>query len=340
MAKVTIRDVAEAAGVGIGTVSRVLNNNANVSDKTRENVTAIIEKLGFVPNAAARQLPRKTPYQPIGVITRTFFEHYSFAERLRGVQEALKPHTNKFDLTLHNMHNIENYDERLLSIIENSMVAGLLIIDFHLTQEQKEALNQLGIPYVGLNHIRDAEDWLCVGTDNIQGGYLATNYLIELGHRDIAYMGTDLIEEDGFITSKERYTGYLQALHDANIAPNDNYFRVGALGYEAAVAMAHSLLELSKPPTAIFAMSDAQALACIAAARERNLSVPDDLSIIGYDDLQMSEYIGLTTIRQHLEQIGYIAMAHLLQMIRHDLSVQIPPLPDLEIIARNTTRHL
>ncbi|MEL6309535.1 MAG: LacI family DNA-binding transcriptional regulator, partial [Chloroflexota bacterium] len=130
MPKVTIRDVAEAAGVGIGTVSRVLNNNENVSDKTRQRVIDVIEELNFVPNAAARQLPRKTPYQSIGVITRPFDEYFSFAERLRGVQKALKPYVDRYELTLHNTHTTRNYDQRLLSIIETSVIAGLLLIDF------------------------------------------------------------------------------------------------------------------------------------------------------------------------------------------------------------------
>src|SRR5688572_21000846 len=122
MAKITIRDVAQAAGVGIGTVSRVINNNPNVSDRTRQAVTEAIDTLGFVPNAAARQLPRKKPFQAIGVITRPFTEYYSFAERLRGAHKALEAYADAYEMTLYNTYSTLNYNERLESIIENSMM--------------------------------------------------------------------------------------------------------------------------------------------------------------------------------------------------------------------------
>lgn len=340
MTKVTIRHVAEAAGVGIGTVSRVLNNNESVSDKTRQKVMDVMDDLGFIPNAAARRLPRKTPYQTIGVMTRPFYEYYSFAGRLKGVQSALEPFTDRYDLTLYNTPNTHDYDERLLSIIETSVISGLLVIDFDLTTPQKEALYRQGIPFVGLNHVIDPQDWVCFSTNNETGGYQATSYLIQLGHRRIAYLGNELIDNDGFITSKERYTGYLQALHDADIPQNPQYFRTGELGYEPAKNNALDLLKLPQRPTAIFAMSDVQALGCLSAARELGLRVPEDISIIGYDDLEMSEHIGLSSVRQHLELGGEMAMNYLLQMIHRNPPDEIPRLPELQVIERRTTSHL
>ncbi|MGB7341024.1 MAG: LacI family DNA-binding transcriptional regulator [Phototrophicaceae bacterium] len=340
MERVTIRHVAKSAGVGIGTVSRVLNNNPNVSDKTRQLVLDAIDELGFVPNAAARQLPRKAPFQSIGVITRPFFEYYSFAERLRGVQKALEPYIPLYDLSLYSTRSTKNYDERLLSIIQSSVIAGLLIIDFDLTSAQKEALHQQGIPFVGLNHVMNTTDWACIGTSNEDGGYLATQYLTQLGHRRIAYVGNELVDRDGFETSKERYTGYLLALEDADIEHQNQYYRTGELTFESARKLARSLLQLPERPTAIFAMSDVQALGCLEAARELGLRVPDDLSIIGYDDLEMSAHIGLTSVRQHLELGGEIAINYLLQLIHRNEPDTIPQLPDLQIIERRTTAHL
>lgn len=340
MARITIRHVAESAGVGIGTVSRVLNNNPNVSDKTRQLVLDAIDELGFVPNAAARQLPRKAPYQSIGVITRPFFEYYSFAERLRGVQRALEPYTPLYDLSLYNTRSTKNYDERLLSIIQTSVIAGLLIIDFDLTEPQKEALRLQGMPFVGLNHVMTNNDWACIGTNNVDGGYLATQHLTELGHRKIAYVGNELIDRDGFETSKERYTGHLLALEDAGIEHQNQYYRTGELTFDSARRLARSLLELPERPTAIFAMSDVQALGCLEAARELGLRVPEDLSVIGYDDLEMSAHIGLTSVRQHLELGGELAINHLLQLIHRNEPESVPQLPPLQIIERRTTAHL
>ncbi|GAB5492647.1 MAG: LacI family DNA-binding transcriptional regulator [Phototrophicaceae bacterium] len=340
MPKVTIRHVAEAAGVGIGTVSRVINNNDNVSDKTRKIVRDVIEDLGFVPNAAARQLPRKNSSHTIGIITPSFFEYYSFAERLQGVQTALQPYADFIDLAVYNTRSNKNYNERVLSIIESSVMSGLLVIDFNLNMPQKEALHQRGTPFVGSNHIMDADDWVCIGSNNEVGGYKATSYLIQLGHRRIAYLGNELIDSIGSPTSKERYTGYLQALHDADIPQNPDYFRTGDMGSENAKILALDLLRLPERPTAIFAMSDVQALGCLSAARELGLRVPEDISIIGYDDLEMSEHIGLSTIRQHLVLSGEITMNYLLQMIHHDTPDTVPRLPELQVIERRTTAHL
>ena len=340
MSVVTIRHVAEAAGVGIGTVSRVINNNPNVSDKTRSLVLEVIEDLQFVPNSAARQLPRKVANQSIGVITPPFFQYYSFAERLRGVQRALEPYAETYDLNLFNTRTTRTYDDRLVSIIESSVIAGLLVIDFDLTQTQKDALNNRGIPFVGLNHVMNPDGWVCIGTNNEQGGYYATSYLIQLGHRHIAYLGDNLSIHDGFVTSKERYAGYLQALHDADIPQNPDYYRIGELSFDAAKELATDLLTLATRPTAIFAMSDVQALGCLSAARELGLRVPEDLSIIGYDDLEMSEHIGLTTVRQHLEPGGEMAMNYLMQLVHRTQPDTIPRLPDLQVIERRTCAHL
>lgn len=340
MPVVTIRHVAKAAGVGIGTVSRVINNNTNVSDKTRQMVQETIDELGFIPNAVARQLPRKTRSQSIGVITPPFFQYYSFAERLRGVQRALEPFAATYDLNLFNTQTTRTYDDRLISIIESSAIAGLLVIDFDLTQKQKNALHKQGIPFVGLNHVMNPEGWVCIGTNNEQGGYDATSYLIQLGHRHIAYLGDNLSVQEGFVTSKERYTGYLQALHDAGIPQNPNYYRIGELSVDSAKELAIDLLSLPERPTAIFAMSDVQALGCLSAARQLGLDVPEDISIIGYDDLEMSEHIGLSTIRQHLEPGGEMAMNYLLQLIHRSPPDMIPRLPDLQVIERRTSAPL
>jgi DNA-binding LacI/PurR family transcriptional regulator len=339
MAKVTIRDVALAAGVGIGTVSRVLNNNANVSERTRSTVLEAIETLGFVPNAAARQLPRKKPYQAIGVITRPFTEYYSFAERLRGVHRALEGYSDTYELVLYNTYSTLDYNERLESIIENSMMLGLLVLDFNLSKEQKEAIRQSGIPFVGVNHVK-AKDWPCIGTDNEIGGEMATEHLLSLGHRRIAYVGNDLIDPDGFSTSKERYLGYLNALEKAGVEQRPEYFRVGAMGYEPARLMTLDILRLPERPTAIFAMSDTQALGCMAAARELGLRVPEDLSVMGYDDVEFSNHIGISTVRQHLELSGEVGMRYLLRLIAREAPERLQSLPSLEVIPRRTTSVL
>jgi DNA-binding LacI/PurR family transcriptional regulator len=338
MAKVTIREVAMMAGVGIGTVSRVLNNNPHVSDLTRRKVMEAIDELGFKPNAVARQLPRKSNFQTIAIMTLPFREYYSFAERLYGVQEALFPYQDDFELTIYNTDTLQDYDERLTTIIDRSVMAGMLIIDLDLTLEQKQTLRNMGIPFVGLNHYQ-ADDWHCIGTNNVQGGYLAGKHLADFGHKIIGYVGNDFTDSVGFKTSGERFAGLTQALAEHNLVIQPEHVKQGELHFEVAKAHTHELLELDNCPTAIFAMCDTQALGCIAAIREKGLRVPEDISVIGYDDLEVSNHIGLTTVRQHLKLSGKMSMEYLLHLVQYKTHLPKPTLPPLEVLIRNTTQR-
>lgn len=336
MSPPTIRDVAKKAGVGIGTVSRVLNNHAMVTPSTRKRVLEAIADLGFKPNAIARQLPRKKRIQNIGVITQPFANYRSFAERLRGVQQALSELETEYELVLYSASSLLRYEERLNTISQHGMVDGLIIIDLDLSDEQKQLLRQAKIPFVGINHFQD-RDWPCIGTRNVDGGYLAAQHLLELGHRRIAYVGDDFFDSYGFTTSGERFQGFRQALEERSIDIPGDYVALGSHHYEVAKNLAAALLELAERPTAIFAMSDIQALGCVSAAREAGLRVPDDLSVIGYDDLEISFHSGLTTIKQHLELSGRVALEHLIHLMKGEHGIAPATLPPLEVIARQTT---
>jgi DNA-binding LacI/PurR family transcriptional regulator len=339
MNRPTIRHVAQKARVGIGTVSRVLNNSPSVSPETRQRVMDAIRELNFKPNAAARHLSNNMQLHHIGVITQSFINYYSFAERLRGVQRALGALNNPYELILYNVSSMTYLDEQIDLIVQNRAVQGLLVIDLRLTDEQRISLDEANVPYVGLNNFTDVS-WPCVATDNVEGGYLATKYLLEHGHRRIAYVGDDFVDSFGFRTSEERYRGYCQALAEYDVEPRDEYLRLGLYGYEAARHLARDLLSMDRPPTAVFAMSDIQALGCIAAARAAGLRIPQDLSVLGYDDLEVSEHTGLTTVRQHLERSGQYGVRYLLDLIRLRDRAQPPMLPALTVIPRETIRSI
>jgi DNA-binding LacI/PurR family transcriptional regulator len=334
----TIRDVARKAGVGVGTVSRVINNNPRVSQETQARVMDAIQELGFRPNHIARQLPRKTRLRSIGVITQAFVNYYSFADRLRGVQKALYRAPANFELTLYHASSLENYEERLASIVSASPVEGLLVVDLDLPEEYRSMLTMAGIPFIGINHFQGA-DWPCIGGDNVEGGTLATEYLIRLGHRRIAYVGDEFLDYYGFITSSERFEGYKRAMEAAGLEIDDQCVMLGEFGYEAARQNMLHLLASPQGPTAVFAMTDIQALGCIAAIRESGLRVPEDVSVIGYDDLDLAYHTGLTTVRQHLELSGQLGLEYLLRLISADAraSLPVPRLPPLEVVPRQTT---
>ena len=336
MKKPTIRDVAKKAGVGIGTVSRVINNSPQVKAETRAHVLASIQELGFRPNVAARSLPRKTEIHNIGVITLPFVNYHSFVERLRGVQQVLSTTDNEYELVLYNVSSLDHFNERMASITQTHSVEGLLIIDLEVSETQQNALEQAGIPFVGIGNFQHVT-WPCVGTDNIEGGYLATRHLLAHGHTHIVYVGDVFFDQYGFPTSKERFWGYERALKEYSISVKDEYVQLGPHDYNAARELTKAALDQMEPPTAIFAMSDIQALGCMAAAREKGQRVPDDLSIVGYDDLELAQHTGLTTVRQHLEMSGRMGVEYLLQLLNGQ-DVAPPSLPSLEVITRQTTR--
>lgn len=335
----TISDVAEKAGVGIGTVSRVLNGNPHVSEHTRRQVLDAIAALDFKPSSAARKLSRKVKNQAIGIIVQPFDSYHSFAERLRGIQIYLDDTAPDFDLMLYSVSSLEHFNFRLRQIVRDRSVDALVIIDLDIDDAQREALEGMRIPFVGINHFGQAT-WPRVGTDNFAGGYLATRYLIEQGHSLIAYVGDIFESLYHYPTSAQRHAGYQQALREAGIELHPGFVKLAPYGYEFAHQLTLQLFELDEMPTAIFAMSDIQAMGCIAALRERNLRVPDDVSVIGYDDLDVSLPMGLTTVRQHLELSGRYAAEYLLQQINEVSTQTLPVLPPLEVIPRLSTQRI
>lgn len=337
MANPTIYDVAKAAGVGIGTVSRVLNNSARVSPETQEKVLNAIQQLGYRPSKVARQLSTGVRRHNVGAIM-PFITHPSFVERLRGIQLALNDQDNDFNLILFNVSEPDQYPDQLQSIVEHATVDGLLIATLTVTDEQRELLAQAAIPFVTLSDACSDEP-NCISPDNLRGGYMATEHLLELGHRRIAYVGDAFPNAYGFPTGELRYQGYVDALAAHGVPLQSEYVRFGAHGEEPAYRLAQQLLALPQPPSAIFAMSDIQAVGVMTAIREAGLRVPEDISVIGFDDVQLSRYIGLTTIRQHLQEGGYLSMGLLLEMLTTRGPVQPRQLPALELVVRGTTQR-
>lgn len=337
MATITIKDVARRAGVGLGTVSRVLNNHPRVSADTRERVLQAISELGFKPNATARRLPRRTELRYLGVITHPFVRNYhSIAERLRGIQLAISASERPIEIALFSASSPAHYDSQLQNIVQTSAVDGLLIIDLDLTSAQEALLRTAQIPFVGINHFQD-RSWPCIGTDNEVGGYLATKFLIQLGHRRIAYMGDNLFDSFGFPTSQGRYRGYSRAMSEAQIHLSNRYVKLGEHSYEAAYTLTHDLLQLAQPPSAIFAMSDLQAAGALAALRDAGLGVPGDMSVVGYDDTELAMALSLTTVRQHLETGGRLSVEVLLALVDGATEPPSVVMPPIQVIARRTT---
>ncbi len=328
----TINDVAAHAGVGAGTVSRVLNDSPQVSAATRARVLAAIELLDYRPNPMARGLSRGR-CQTIGAVV-PFFTHSSAIERLRGVVAALNG--SLYDLVLFNVQSPVHRDEHFEALRRRDRADGLLVISLPPPAAELVRLREAEVPVV-LVDARGPHVPMVV-TDDVAGGRMATEHLLDLGHERVAFIGDDPDNAFGFTSSGARERGYRAALEDASIAVDEVYVRYCPHDRRVAEEVASDLFALGDRPTAIFASSDVQATGVISAARTAGLDVPGDVSVIGFDDIEIAKYAGLTTIHQPLFDSGLMGAQLLLDAVAsnepagegvHEL--------DLELAVRTTT---
>jgi LacI family transcriptional regulator len=334
MLSVTIRDVAKKANVGVGTVSRVLNNNTAVSAETREKVMAAIEALQYTPNPLARRLSLGRTLT-IGVVL-PFLTLPSYVERLRGVQQALED--TEYDLTLFSVENPQKVGSYINDLSRKSRLDGVIFISLPLTGSQVKQFSHTHIPIIMVDaHHPDISR---VYIDDQSGGYLATSHLIELGHRKIAFLSDYLENPFKFTAMRKRFDGYHEALNNASITFVPDYHQEGTLGGRDSFEKAMVLLNLPDRPTAVFAASDTHAIGVIKAAHELGLKVPGDLSVVGYDDIRDAEYLNITTIHQPLFESGVesvnILLASLVEPPVAPIGLKLP----IHLVVRGTTSPL
>jgi DNA-binding LacI/PurR family transcriptional regulator len=298
---VTIRDVAREAGVSVATASRVLNGKDVVRPLTRDRILSVMAELGFSPSPAARRLSLGRTLT-IGVVV-SFLTRPQAAERLRGVDAVLAD--SEFDLVIYNVESVQKRDHYLSTLAKTQRADGLLVMSLPPTPETTEALRGLPVPVVFIDvHTPSVDHLPRVIGDDVAGGALAARHLLDLGHRSIAFIGDALADPFGFTSSRDRERGFREELSRAGIDVPDDWTGHGAHGRYEARDLARRMLVGERRPTAIFTASDTQALGVIAAAREVGLHVPDDLSVVGYDDIEAADYVGLTTVRQQLFESG------------------------------------
>ncbi len=328
----TIRDVAKRAGVGIGTVSRVLNNSPSVSEETRQKVLAAIEELNFRPNVLARQLSSGGGMLSIGIIT-PFFTRPAFVGRLEGIEHELAQ--TDYDLILYNVETPEQKQNLFRRVPSERRVDGLIIIALYPTDEDVAHFRRSGMPVVLVDAYHP--DLPSITIDDEDGGRQAVQHLVSLGHRRIAFISDDLETPFGFRASAQRLRGYHQVLREAGIPTRPEYQKHGQYGRQNAFYLMQELLEVAEPPTAIFSTSDTQALGAMEAIEKLGLRIPDDISVVGYDDIEVATYVGLTTIRQPFYQSG-VEGVHLLMQVLEGMegssgSIRLP----VSLVVRSTT---
>jgi len=328
MAKVTIQDVAIHAHVSKATVSRVLNGDHGVAEELRLRVQQAAEALGYQPNRAARRLKKKLN-DVIGFLIPDISDPF-FASMLRGAEDlayehgiGILPYSTGDDLTRQQVH---------LDMLEGERVAGLVIVPAPFTQpEMLLNMGQPATPFVLLDRYMEAFEADSVRVDNLRGSYAAIRHLINLGYTRIA-MISGLPE---LSTGRERLQGYRLALSDAGLPADDSlvkpgYFRFGG-GYQAT----QDLILLSNPPEAIFVANILMMGGCLTAIRDLKAHVPEEVALIGFDDLPLGEVLcpPLTVVSQPMAELGREAVRLLLQRIQNPEAVsRIVTLPTQLIV--------
>ncbi len=307
---VTIIDVAREAGVSYTTVSRVLSGYEFVKESTRYRVMEAVERLGYVANLHARKL-RGGRSQVVGLLV-PHLEHNYVSTIMQGIDEELE--RANYDLMLYTTHRQRDKESMYVSIIANGLTEGLLLVAPLIPASYLDILRERKFPYVLIEQVDATEQSAVVDATNWQGAYDATRYLNQLGHTRIAFIA-GLSDARSAV---ERLAGYKEALADCDIPFQEglvvegNYGQKG--GYEATIALLQHMRPL---PTAIFAANDLSAFGAMDAVRDSGLRIPEDISILGFDDIPQASlvYPKLTTVRQPLEQMGRVAVKMLLEQI-------------------------
>jgi LacI family transcriptional regulator len=326
----TIYDVARQSRLSIATVSRVLNSPDQVTLETRERVLKVIDELGFVPKAEARARAIRGTRR-IGVLT-PFFTSPSFVERLKGIAYALGK-TN-YELIIYTVHSTNNVSAFLASIALSGSLDGLIILSLPFTENDARRLMEHKVVTVVVEY--EQEYFSSVDIDNTAGGEIAGKFLLEKGHQRIGFIGEINPPDYAIRPAFARLNGLQKVLVNQGLHIPEEYIQSAPIDPESTRRAANQLLNLSHPPTAIFAAADFQAMVLLKLAADRGLKVPQDLAVLGFDGLETAEFMGLTTINQSLVDSGRIAAELLLtQLTDASRSVQQIKLP-LTLVERES----
>lgn len=322
----TIKDIARKAGVAPSVVSRALNNKYGVKESTKKLILKLAEEMNYYPNTAARSLvTRRT--ETIGIMMADISEPY-YSQLIKGM-EYIANQTG-YTLLFSNSYESIEHNRVLQKMINAQRVDGLIIVGSNIQEKNFSlALLEEKVPFVLIERNFSDPRVNCIWLDNIEGAYLATKYLIEKGHRKIAHIAGNLYYQ----VALDRLEGYKRALQEWKIDYSEELVVSGNFLWQKSYETMNDILRHHPQCTAVFAASDAMAYGAIQAINEAGLTIPDDIAIIGFDDLEFSSLTSppLTTIRQPRYQMGLKAMELLTKILRDEAEngVKIPLKPEL-----------
>ena len=308
--KISIKDVAKEAGVSITTVSRVLNNSYPVNEQTKQKVLEMVEKLNFQPNAIARGLVSKRTHT-IG-ISVPYITNMFFPEVVQGIADQLK----RIDYSLILSHTQGNGDEEM-KVIQNFLnrqVDGIIIIDPFIESVPLDFYHEIHaqVPTVIVNKYFPSDELVFVINDEKQGAYEGTDYLLRLGHRKLVFISGF----DGYASNVKR-EGFLQALVDQRIADDDYLILEGDFTSEGTYRLLKKEMKRIKNYSAIFCANDLMAIGAIKALRSQGYQVPQDFSVLGFDNIGISSLFipGITTVSQNIYDLGRVSGQTIIKLL-------------------------
>jgi DNA-binding LacI/PurR family transcriptional regulator len=331
---VTIYDVAKKAGVGIGTVSRAINNSPQINTHTKDHVLKIIKELNYQPHALAQSLARKKTFTIASVVP--FFTNYFFVELLKNVQKVLTQ--NNFDLILYSVDRMDRMSSVLDRVLSERRSDGVLLISIGINEEYGRKFVDTPVPVVILDNQHAGLDSITIA--NQSAAMTATEHLINLGHQHIGMVNGHLSS----FPAVERLKGFKNALNAHNLTFHEEWLigcdaTEGEHGFNeraAYSAMQRFLAGKTERPSALFVASDVQALGVMRAAKESGLHIPQDLALVGFDDIEFAKFVGLTTMHQPIPEMGRLAVERLIERIQTDSEGGFYQEMQAELIVRET----
>ncbi len=328
---IRLTDIAKETGYSLATVSKALNGRADISEETRQTINVALKKYGY----SRKAVPGKK--QKMIEIVFQDFENVWAMEVMRGAIREAKLHDMSIVTT--EGGNRQHPDSSWIDNMLRRQTDGAILVFSSLTRIERDKLHSRGIPFVLFDPFGDPDPTtLSVQADNWTGGVIATRHLLALGHKRIGI----ITGPEEMMCSKARLDGYTSALAEQGITADPELITEGDFTTSGGYAQAISLLEHPHRPTAIFAGSDLQAMGVYEAARQLGLRIPEDLSVVGFDDVQTASFLGpaLTTVRQPLQDMARTSVRMLAEALTTNDVLQPHVILPTSLVVRNSTQRL